>query len=135
VSALWCDLREVPVTGTRESCCIADKSPGHTQTPYKAYGIGKARRRLRPHIRLAVAASLLAIETLKSIRLYCIDMQQKSKRAEIRSRIAEINEQIDDERQFRQYAAHADYQFRMSDARTRALKQERDELREILGDL
>ncbi len=62
-------------------------------------------------------------------------MQQTGKRAYLRGRIAEINEQIDDERQYRQHAAQADYQFEMSRARTRALKQERDELREILGDL
>jgi hypothetical protein len=55
--------------------------------------------------------------------------------AEVRDRIAEIEEELQKLSKFREFAATYDYQYRMADAKEDALRQERDSLKEILGDL
>lgn len=68
-----------------------------------------------------------------------IDMAESQSRtkaqATIRDRLAEIEEELEKSSKFREFAATHDYQYRMADAREEALRQERERLKEILGDL
>jgi hypothetical protein len=55
-----------------------------------------------------------------------------NKQLEIRDRIEHINEQIDMERDFLNYAASEDYELRMSQIRIDSLINERKELQKLL---
>lgn len=56
-------------------------------------------------------------------------------RKEVLERLSEIRAEIADQNDFREFAASKDHHYRMSDARLKALRIERTELKEILGDL
>lgn len=53
----------------------------------------------------------------------------------LRERLSQIRGEIDRECDYREFGATWDYEYRMSDARLKALRVERDHLKEILGDL
>jgi hypothetical protein len=53
----------------------------------------------------------------------------------IRERLSHVRDEIDDEITARDVAFTYDYEYRMSDARLRALRTQKEELKEILGDL
>jgi len=53
----------------------------------------------------------------------------------IRERLSFVRDEIDDEIHARDVAFTYDHEYRMSDARLRALRVEKNQLQEILGDL
>ncbi len=54
---------------------------------------------------------------------------------QIGRRIDEIKKELQKEFEFRDFAATHDYEYRMSNARTKGLKEEKQRLEELLDDL
>lgn len=55
--------------------------------------------------------------------------------AEVKKRIADINDDLHDLKEMERFAASTDLDYRMIDAQRDGLKVEREKLKEILGDL